>query len=137
MTWLGLSFLSLLSYAIWGVMNGVVTKQMGPYDGLFFSGIGYILSGIFALYLIEFRVQYTFRNLLSGVGLGLATGIGGLFLLLAAQRGGNANVIIVVTSLYPLITLLLNFMLFNLPISQLQVGGAILAIVAIIMVSVG
>jgi transporter family protein len=118
-------------------MNGVVAKNMDPYTGIFFSSIGYLFSSVIALSLIGFKVNITPFNLMSGVGLGAATGIGGLFFLLAIRYGGNVNIVVVLTSLYPIVTLILNYFIFGTSMSITQIIGSILAIIAVILVSVG
>lgn len=137
MLWLILAFLALLSYSIWGLMNGVVAKNMDPYTGIFFSSIGYLFSSAIALSLIGFKVNITSSNLISGMGLGAATGIGGLFFLLAIRYGGNVNIVVVLTSLYPIVTLILNYFIFGTSMTITQIIGAILAIMAVLLVSVG
>ena len=137
MLWLILAIIALLSYSIWGVMNGVVAKNMDPYTGIFFSSIGYLISGTIALSMIGFKINITPVNLMSGLGVGLATGIGGLFFLLAIRYGGNVNIVVVLTSLYPIVTLISNYFIFGTSMSITQIIGAILAIIAVILVSVG
>ena len=137
MMWLVFATLALLAYALWGVMNGVIANKMDPYSGIFFSGIGYLFSGAVALSLINFKLNVTFVNLAWGAVLGVATGIGGLMFLLAIKAGGNINIIVVLTSLYPLLTLLINYVLFGTAISTLQLVGVGLAIPALIMISIG
>ncbi|MBX9867671.1 MAG: EamA family transporter [Burkholderiales bacterium] len=137
MLWLILAISALLSYSIWGIMNGVVAKNMDPYTGIFFSSIGYLISSTIALSMIGFRVNLAPLNLISGMSLGLATGIGGLLFLLAIRYGGNVNIVVVLTSLYPILTLILNYFIFGTSMSITQIIGAILAIIAVILVSIG
>ena len=137
MMWFIFAILALFSYTVWGVMNGVVAKNMDPYTGVFFSGIGYLLSGIIALFMVKFKVQVTSANLVSGVVLGIATGIGGLLVLLAIRYGVNVNIIVALTSVYPLLALLINYVLFGTTVNTIQLIGVGLAIPAVIMMSSG
>ncbi|MFL1780456.1 EamA-like transporter family protein [Candidatus Hepatincolaceae symbiont of Richtersius coronifer] len=138
MIWILFAALSLISYTAWGLLNGVVARNMDPYSGIFLSGIGYIISGIIALSLVGFKINFTSSTTAavgSGIALGLATGIGGLFLLLSVKYGGNVSMIVVLTSLYPILTLLLNFSVFHVALTLPQIVGAILAVIAVALVT--
>jgi uncharacterized membrane protein len=135
--WLSWSVAAFLAYAVWGMLNGVVAKNNDPYTGIFLSGIGYLIAGIISLSMVKFKVNFSLTNLVSGAGLGIATGIGGLFFLIALSRGGNPNTIVLLTAMYPLGTILLNYFLMGTTISITQLVGAVLSIIAIILLSIG
>ena len=80
------AILSFLSYAFWGLFNGLVHENSEPFSGLFFSSLGYLIAGLIGLSCISFQPKISVIAISSGLLLGLATGLGGLFLLLAIQK---------------------------------------------------
>ncbi|HVY53153.1 MAG TPA: EamA family transporter, partial [Gammaproteobacteria bacterium] len=65
---------------------------------------------------------------------GITYGIGCLFYFIAASRGKIINVV-TLTALYPLVTILLAFLLLKESIALKQAVGIFLALIAIILMS--
>jgi uncharacterized membrane protein len=135
--WMVFAFLAFLSYCIWGVTNGLVSKHIDPYSGIFFSSIGYLIAGIVSISIGGINFDgFTLNGIMYGVILGLATGLGGLFVLMAIHKGGITSIVVVMTALYPLGTLVFDHMLLGENMSLHKVVGVLLAVVSIILMSI-
>lgn len=136
--WLLWAFLSLLTYAFWGVFNGLASRHLDANTVLFCSAIGYLTVGILAIALLDFKPVAHFSNLLhrgAGYGflVGLATGLGGLFLLISLHKGGNPSVVVALTSIYPLATIAFNILFLHDSMSIRQSIGAALSVCGVIL----
>ena len=130
------AFLSFLCYSIWGVLNGIAINKVDPFSALFYSSIGYMVSGLLALSLIGFKPTFTYLSFLNTFCIGLATGLGGLFLLIAMQRTvGNCSIAIALTSIYPLAVVVINhFFLHEQNIGLLKILGCMLSVLGVIFI---
>jgi drug/metabolite transporter (DMT)-like permease len=127
------AILSLSCYSFWGVLNGLVIKQTEPYSGLFYSSLGYLLSGLFSLYFVNFQPKLSLASFGSSILLGLATGFGGLFLLLAIKKFGNSSVLVALTATYPIASLVFNYYVFNELVSIQQICGCVIVVIGIVL----
>ena len=74
-----------------------------------------------------------------GVALAMFTGIFGLLgalCFITAVDKGKLSVVVTVTALYPVISLTLAFLILKEPVSLMEIVGMILALVAIVLLSI-
>ncbi len=134
--WLFPALLSLLTYSLWGVFNGLASRQIDANTGLFCSSLGYLCVGFVALALVGFKPSIAAHALMTRGGIyalfvGIATGLGGLFLLISLHQGGNTNVVITLTSIYPLATVLFNATFLHDSLTHQQLLGVALSVVGV------
>lgn len=139
--WLAWSFLTLVMYSLWGVFNGAAARHLDSFNALFFSSIGYFLVGLLSCFIIGHQTVTTIlhlspKGMLYGILLGFTTGLGGLFLLIALHKGGNINIIIPLTAMYPLFAVLINLVLFHTHLDFKQIIGIALSVLAIVLLTV-
>lgn len=125
--------LSFLCYAFWGTLNGIVNKNIEPFSSLFYSSIGYMVAGLISVSFINFQPKFSTLSFGSSVLLGLTTGLGGLFLLLAIQRFDSASILIAATATYPIATVILNYFILKEVLTLKQIVGCLLSIVGVIL----
>ena len=132
------TFLAFLSYSMWGFINSSISQQnINLYSGLFYSSLGYFIISAFFLLIKGQQLNFSFNAMINGTILGVVTGIGGLFVLIAMTKlQNNASVIILVTSMYPLGTLILNSIFLNESIAVKKFLGFITVIIGMTMVSI-
>ena len=111
------------------------------YKGLQWTQV-YFLSSLssFTIALAVFLASKTsidFNNNLSLIALlaGLFGGLGYIFFIKALEKG-EASIVIPLTALYPAVTVILAFLILGEKISIYQVIGVILALIAIILISI-
>jgi len=113
------------------------TNYIDPKLGFLYQMLGAFLVSVFtALFLIS-----NIFNLTNKLGFlypflaGLTGGIGTFFLLKAYEKG-NLSIVTVLTALYPIVTILLAFLILKEKITLLQAIGLILSLIAIILLSI-
>lgn len=124
--------LSFLSYAVWGMLNGISNEKLEPYSALFYSSFGYLFAGFISLFFIGFQPKFSMIGISTGFCLGAATGLGGFFLLLAIDKFSNTSLLVALTALYPIGTVLLSYFLLNETLTTRQMIGCILSVCAVI-----
>jgi uncharacterized membrane protein len=125
--------LSFLCYSFWGFFNGIVDKNIDPFSALFYSSIGYAISGLIALLFINFQLRFSITAFSTSLLLGFTTGLGGLFLLLAVHNFGHTSILVALTATYPLSTVILNYFIFSEILSIRQLLGCVFSVVGVIL----
>ncbi len=139
--WLVWAFLSLLTYAFWGVFNALAARYISANSVLFCSAIGYFIVGVIALAFIVMKQGvslhgFNLRGASYGLLVGLATGLGGLFLLMSLHKGGSASIVVPLTSIYPIATVLFNLVFLHDAITVKQGVGILLSVIGVSLLSV-
>ncbi len=138
--WLVWALLSLLTYSFWGVFNALAARHISANSVLFCSAVGYFFVGLVALAFIGFKPSLSVhslanRGVIYGLLVGLATGLGGLFLLVSLHRGGSASIVVPLTSIYPLATVLFNLVFLHDSITLRQGIGILLSVIGVTLLS--
>jgi transporter family protein len=133
--WLIYSILALIMWGFWGFFPKLATNYIDPKSALVFDSIGGLIVGIIVLVLLNFSPQVhrlgSFYAILTGI-----CGLTGALFFLYAMSTGKVSVVVVITTLYPLITIPLAYFVLGEQIKLVQGLGMILALVAIIMMSI-
>ncbi len=138
MFWIFLSICALLCYGGWGVFNGMAARtNVDPLLLVFFSSIGYLVVGLIALTIGNFDLNSVpIKGVIYAMCVGLATGLGGLFLLMSMQQGGTVSIVVALTATYPLMTLIINYAIFNGLLNIRQICGMMLSVIAVILMTI-
>lgn len=132
--WLPAALLSLFSFGLWGFFTKLAVHHIDSKSALIYQTIGVILIGLVTLSTINFKPATDAKGLSYSVLTGITYGIGCLCYFIAASKG-KIITIVTLTSLYPLITILLGYLLLKESVSLKQCFGIMLAFVAIILMS--
>lgn len=133
-TWYYPSIISLLLYGVWGYWGAQASNFIKPLSISFYSSLGVLIAGIIALILLGFKPEFCAKGSLYGLLNGLANGIGCIFFIIALRNGPPMPVILI-TSMYPFVTLLLCLFFLKQGISLRQGLGMICAIGALVLLS--
>jgi drug/metabolite transporter (DMT)-like permease len=124
--------------AFWGVWGALIEI---PEKAGFPATLGYsawaltmIPIAIIALKIINWRLDRSRRNILLGIGGGLA-GCGGQLILFQCLRMGPAYIVFPIISLYPVVTIILSVLILKEKASKRSWIGIILALFSIGMLS--
>jgi bacterial/archaeal transporter family protein len=148
-TWLVLSIAALLIWGSWGVFANLTSRYLGGYSALVWEVAGAMVVGLVVLgWLIrngglETPVRGASFGILTGVT--YTIGLGFLFLALTSvagkgsgpDSGGNVHTIIVLTALYPVIAVALNYLILSEPVSPRQLLGMGIGLVGIAILVTG
>lgn len=132
--WIIYSALSLLFWGIWVVLPKFAIKFIDVKKDFIYQTIGGILVGAFFLNSIKFNPQTEIKGIMFALLAGISGALG-TFYFLKAMETGKSLVVIPLTSLYPIIGVLLSIFLFNELITSKQVLGIILAMISILLLA--
>jgi len=100
-----------------------------------FAVIGPLIVASIVLLSLNFRVQMHGKGVVYALLAGLAGSLGGLFFVHAVNRG-KASIVITLTALYPVVTILLSFIILKEEITIRQGVGIVLALISMALLSV-
>ncbi|CDZ77913.1 EamA-like transporter family protein [Legionella massiliensis] len=133
-TWYFPSIIALCLYGAWGYWGARASSFINPLSITFYSSLGVLISGILALVMLDFRPEISTKGSIYGLLNGLANGIACIFFILALRKG-PAMPVVLITSMYPLITLLLCMVFLKQGVTVKQILGMLFAVMALILFS--
>ncbi len=134
--WQIYTLLSLLLYGLWGFLSKFATNYIDPKATLVYDIAGSILVALVLLITNNFRWQGDIRGIYYAVLIGIAGAIATLCFLVAVSKS-STPIVLGITSLYPVVTIILGFLILKEPISLRQGIGILLAIGALMLLSAG
>ncbi len=132
--WFIVVLLTLAVWGIWGVVTRVASASLGWRDTTAVAALGHMI--IASLYIAISRPTISpqgfiwFFALLAGI-LGF---LGALFFYIALELNPS-SIVVVATSLYPIVTLVLSMFLLGETITIRQAAGVLLSMLALILIS--
>ncbi|KTD25515.1 MULTISPECIES: EamA family transporter [Legionella] len=132
--WYYPSIIALFLYGAWGYWGARASSFINPLSITFYSSLGVLISGVLALALLDFKPELSAKGSMYGLLNGLANGIACIFFIVALRKG-PAMPVVLITSMYPLITLILCIVFLKQGITLRQTFGMIFAIAALILFS--
>ncbi|HDU7891150.1 TPA: EamA family transporter [Legionella pneumophila] len=133
-TWYFPSLAALFLYGAWGYWGTRASDFINPLSITFYSSIGVLISGIIALILLGFKPELSVKGSTYGLLNGLANGIACIFFILALRNGPTMPVVLV-TSMYPMITLIFCMIFLKQELSLKQGLGMVFALIALVLFS--
>ncbi len=133
-SWLPPALLALFCFGLWGFFSKLAIVYIDSKSALIFQTGGVLLVGLITLFMLEFKPATDMKGFSFGMLTGIAYGIGCLFYLIAADKG-KITTVVTLTALYPLITIILSYLILHETVSMKQCLGILLALVAIFLMS--
>lgn len=133
-TWLSPAIMSLLSFGLWGLFSKITMPYIGPKSALVFQTAGVLAVGLIALKMVDYKPDANLKGISYALLTGLAYGAGCLFYLIAADRG-KVTTVVTMTALYPLVTIVLSYLILSEEISLKQYSGIVCALVAMYLMA--
>jgi uncharacterized membrane protein len=133
-SWFYPSLIALFLYGAWGYWGTRATDFINPLSITFYSSIGVLVSGIIALILLDFKLDLCAKGTAYGILNGLASGIACIFFIFALRNGPTMPVVLV-TSMYPMITLIFCMIFLKQSLTFKQGLGMVFALLALILFS--
>jgi transporter family protein len=132
--WLTYTLLSTLLYGLWGFFSKLATKYIDPNSVLVYQALGAMLVEFAFIASSGWKWQVNIQGILYGILVGITGIVATLFFFFALSKN-SASVVLPLTSLYPLVTVILAFLILKEPITLKQSIGILLAIVALVLCS--
>lgn len=134
MNWFLASVSALLSFGLWGLFTKLSVVHIDSKSALMYQTVGVIIIGLFTLGMMNFKPASDPKGVGYAILTGLAYGIGCWFYFIAASKGKIITVV-TLTALYPVVTILLAYLILKEGVSMKQWIGIILAFMSILLMS--
>lgn len=128
--WILPASVTLVCWGVWGFVPKLTTRYISPMSAIIYEVIGAVLVGSVVLTMVGFRPDVHPR----GIGLAITTGVVGLtgaLGFLFAAKTGKIAVVAMFTSMSPLITIILGWLVLKEPVTLREGLGIISAFTAI------
>ncbi len=135
--WLAYSLATLILWGLWGVLLKKASTSLEWYQLYVAAGVAImtVVTAVTAYYGVEHVFGVKPSSWLLGFASGLLGTVGYIFLVKSLDAGGEASVVIPLTSLYPLLTAILSFVVLGEELTLKKMAGIVAAVVAIILLS--
>ncbi|STX51309.1 bacterial/Archaeal transporter family protein [Legionella busanensis] len=133
-SWYYPSFIALLLYGAWGYWGSRAADFINPLSITFYSSLGVLISGIISLVLLSFKPELSSKGSFYGLLNGLASGIACIFFIMALRKG-PAIPVVLITSMYPVVTLILCMIFLKQTITYKQALGMVFAFIALFLLA--
>ena len=133
-SWQAFTVVTMMTWGIWGFASKLAANSVPPRTALLFQCVGVLVFSFVVLTLERFRVPWS----RSGFGWAFLAGFfafAGFLTYFSALAKGPTSVVVVVTALYPFLTILLSMALLHERLNARQGVGIGLAIVAAVILS--
>lgn len=132
--WLGFAILAMLLWGLWAFLPRIATRTLDLPTTLFFQQLGAMSMGVVVLAVSRFKLKLEPTGIQWAYLTGLL-GVCGLLCYFQAVSRQRVSVVIMVTALYPIVTLLLSMVFLREKLALLHWIGVGLAMVAILLMS--
>ncbi|GAA6622462.1 EamA family transporter [Scytonema sp. NUACC26] len=133
-SWLIYTLLALFLYGLWGFFSKLATNYVDPKSALIYEVLGALIVGLVLFSNNGFRVRIDNLGVFYAIGVGVFGTLATFFFFIAITKG-SISIILPLTSLYPIVTILLSVFLLKESLSLKQSIGILLALVAIVLCS--
>ncbi len=134
--WLWFSILTVLLWGAWGIESKAIVDRTNPFTGQYLFTFGLILPVLATLgSRRRFEGKHKVRGFAYAVLTGLLGGLGNIAFFMALINGRTA-IVAPLTSLFPLVTVLLAVLVLKERLTARQGAGIAVAVAAICLLSV-
>ena len=133
--WLTYSLLVVRLWGLWAFLPKLATRTLDATSVLFYQQVGAAVMAMAVLGSAHFRLKSEPRGIVWAVVTG-ALGVGGLLCYLQAAARYKISVVVMLTALYPLLTVFLSILILKERIAAIQWLGILFALAAIACMSV-
>lgn len=137
MLWLVYAVASVAFWGVWGFMGKLALRHLNWIQVSLFYGFSIVI--VFSALLLASRHRDD-GWAWSGIWVGALTGVlgtAGLIAFYLALDRGKASVVVPLIGVYPIVTALLSVVFLGERLSPVQIAGVGLAIVAVVLISLG
>ena len=133
--WLGYAILCVFLWGLWGFLSKIGSGSANPLQMQVLFTLGMLPVAVVMLLSMQWRLDRKPGGATYGILSGVVTGLGTLGYY-AALREQNASVVTPLTGLFPVLTIVLAFIVLRERLNMVQWGGMILALASIVVLSI-
>ncbi len=132
--WLIFSIITIMGWGVWGFLGKLSTRSINAITVYFLAFLGsfIILPIYFILFHGEIHINFKNMDTVWGILSGITASVASICFYLALKKG-ESSIVVPLTSLYPVITVLLSILLLQESFTIKKIIGVILAITAAII----
>ena len=130
--------LILLAWGLWGVFAKYALKFINPVSLIWYETMGAVIIQLFILVFL-FYSKYKFDVNPNGIAFAMLTalfGIAGAIIFFFTLSKTKASILVPLTALYPIVTVVIGFILLKEKITLIQGIGILLAVAAGVLLSI-
>lgn len=124
---------TFIFWGFWGFIPKITTKYISPKSAIVYEVLGGFLVAIMVMYSMNFRPEINPKGFAMAITTGVFGFLGALCYLLAVSKG-PVSLVVIVTALYPVLSILLAVIILNEPITLKQGVGILLALGAMLLI---
>jgi uncharacterized membrane protein len=130
--WLFFTMLAIAMWGVWGIISRLAEKELSAAAVTVISTVGVVPAGLVLLASPRvWRGKGFFAGGLAAFCTGLCGSVGNVAMLLSFKHGGEASTVLPLTSMFPLVTLVLAVLLLRERVNRIQIVGIVVALAAI------
>ena len=133
--WLWYAILCIFWWGLWGFLSKVGSASANPMQLQVLFTLGMLPVALGMLLQMRWKLDRNAGGATYGILSGVTTGLGTLGYY-AALREQNASVVTPLTGLFPLLTIVLAFIVLRERLNKVQLGGMVLALASIVVLSI-
>ena len=133
--WLCYALLCIFWWGLWGFLSKIGSGTASPMQMQILFTFGMLPIAIGMLVQMRGKVDRDRVGITYGLLCGIVTGVGTLGYF-AALRQQNASVVTPLTGIFPVLTVVLAFIILRERLNKVQMGGMLLALTAIVILSI-
>ena len=127
--WMGYTILTVLTWGLWGVFSKLAANYTKPRQSILFQTVGVLAFALIVLVLERFHVEWSAAGF-TWAALGGFCAFIGFLTFFAALIDGKTSTVVVLSALYPLVTILLSIAFLHERLTGKQTIGIVLALIA-------
>src|ERR1700730_3884063 len=132
--WLWYALLCIFWWGLWGFLSKIGSVAASPLQMQILFTLGVLAVALGMLLQMRWKVDRNRGGVAYGLLCGVATGLGTLGYF-AALREQNASVVTPLTGVFPVLTVVLAFVVLRERLNKVQMGGMLLALASIVILS--
>src|SRR6202795_3138382 len=133
--WLWYALLCIFWWGLWGFLSKIGSEKASPMQMQILFTLGMLPVALGMLAQMRGKLDRNRGGIAYGLLSGVATGLGTLGYY-AALRDQNASVVTPLTGVFPVLTVVLAFVVLRERLNRVQMGGMLLALASIIILSI-
>jgi transporter family protein len=133
--WLRYALLCIFWWGLWGFLSKIGSETANPLQMQILFTLGMLPVAMGMLLQMRGKLDRDRAGVSYGLLSGVATGLGTLGYY-AALREQNASVVTPLTGVFPVLTVVLAFVVLRERLNRVQIGGMLLALVSIVILAI-
>lgn len=133
--WVWYALLCIFWWGLWGFLSKIGSAAATPLQMQILFTLGMLPVALGMLVQMHWKLDRKRGGVTYGLLSGIATGVGTLGYY-AALRQQNASVVTPVTGLFPVLTVVLAYLVLRERLNRVQMGGMLLALASIVILSI-